>query len=477
MLIYTRERANWQYKVFFNGLRTKIACTLGPSSGDWDTVNQLVKLGCRIFRINFSHGEFKLWKIWAENLRDVSNNIGVDCVLIADLRGLSIRFASPDKAKTYLAGQTFHIVKHNNSGNEEPSIDSSEFFEKISENDILVTDDGRGLMKVLKKDDERILVQALNKLIITKGKSLVIREKEILISNYLHHCREQIIDAIRLGADFLGLSFVTSPLDVIAVREFLEKNGSEMGLIAKIETVSAVANVEEIAKASDAVLVARGDLGMQFPLEEVPLLQEKIVKTVTNTGRPVIVATQLLGSMVSEPVPSRSEIVDVMNCVIDGVDVLMLTGETAIGDYPVESVKWLKRIIETYEKNVNVKREFSEGQVVDRFALGVVELSETLNAKIGIYTKKGNTARRISRFKPRVQVFAASNDPRTIRRLLLLWGVEPIHVESKEYEDGLKELEQRLKEQNLVIRGDTLILTYGLLDKPIHTIRIVQLMS
>lgn len=464
-------------RIIFSGLRTKIACTLGPSSSDWETINDLVRAGCRIFRINFSHGKFELWKRWADTLRNVSNNVGSDCVLIADLRGRSIRFIAPNEARTYLTGQSFHIMRQNNSGDDEPAVDSSEFFEKVSENDVIVTDDGRGLIRVLKKENDKVLVQALNKVTIVKGKSLVIREKEIAIPNYLQHCREQIMDAVRLGADYLGLSFVTSPLDIVVVREFLEKNGTEMGLIAKIETISAVANVEEIAKVSDAVLVARGDLGMHFPLEEVPLLQEKIVKTVRIIGKPVIVATQLLGSMISEPVPSRSEIVDVMNCVVDGVDVLMLTGETAIGDYPVESVKWLKRIIETYEDNVNIRREIPEGQVVDRFALGVVELAEALNAKIGIYTKRGNTARRISRFKPRTQVFAASNDSRTIRRLLLLWGIEPIHVDSKEYNEGLEELEQRLKEQNLIRKGDTLILTYGLLDKPIHTIRIVQLMS
>lgn len=458
-------------------MKTKIACTIGPSSGDRGTISELINAGCRIFRINFSHGNLELWKEWTDNLRQVSSSLGVDCVLIADLRGRSIRFASPIDAKTYSAGQTFYIVRHDGREGEVPSVDSPEFFEAVSENDVLVSDDGRGLMRVLKRETDKIMVQALSKLTVRRGKSLVIRNKEIPIPNYLSHCVDQILDAVRLGTDYLGLSFVTSPRDILAVREFLDKNGSDIGLIAKIETISAVANVEEIAKVSDAVLVARGDLGMHFPLEEVPRLQERIVGTVTAIGKPVIVATQLLGSMISESVPSRSEIVDVMNCVVDGVDVLMLTGETAIGSYPVETVNWLRRIIETYEGDVRTRREISQDQLVDRFALGVVELAEALNAKIGIYTKKGNTARRISRFKPRTQVFAASNDPKTICRLMMLWGVEPIHVDSKEYDRGLEELEQKLKEQNLVKRGDTLILTYGLLDKPIHTIRIVQLIS
>jgi len=461
---------------FLKELKTKIACTIGPSSGSRETISELIDAGCRIFRINFSHGSLELWREWTDQLRDVSNSLGVDCVLIADLRGRSIRFSSPINAVSYPAGQRFYISRHGEGG-DEPSVDSIEFFEVVSENDVLVTDDGRGLMRVLKKEGDEILVEAQNRLTVRKGKSLVIRNKEIPIPDYLSHCREQVLDAIRLGADYLGLSFVTSPRDILAIREFLEKNGADMGLIAKVETISAVASLEGIAKVSDAILVARGDLGMQFPLEEVPRLQEKIVSTVTAIGRPVIVATQLLGSMISEPVPSRSEIVDVMNCVADGVDVLMLTGETAIGSYPVEATKWLRRVIETYEESVKVKREVPQDQLVDKFALGVVELAETLNAKVGIYTKRGNTARRISRFKPRTQVFAASNDPRTIRRLMMLWGVEPIHVDSKEYDDGLAELEQKLKEQNLVGRGDTLILTYGLLDKPIHTIRIVQITS
>ncbi len=458
-------------------LRTKIACTLGPSSGDKESIRALIQSGCKIFRINFSHGEIETWRTWTENLREASRMIKTDCVLIADLKGRSIRFTAPTVPKSYIAGQSFYITMSDEPSDDSPSIDNREFFESVLEDDLLVTDDGRGLMKVLKKEDDKILVKSLNKMNIVRGKSLVIRNKEIAIPDYLAHCKDQIMDAVRLGADYLGLSFITSPRDIDAVKEFLIDSGIEMGLIAKIETISAVTNVEEIARTADAVLVARGDLGMQFPLEEVPRLQEKIIKTAMSIGRPVIVATQLLGSMISEPIPSRSEIVDVMSCVADGVDVLMLTGETAIGNYPVDAVNWLRRIIETYEGEVKISRNFAHIYTVDRFALGVVELAETLNAKIGIYTKRGNTARRISRFKPRAQVFAATNDSKTLRRLMIQWGVEPIHVDSDEYDEGLEELEKKLREYDLVKKGDTLILTYGLLDKPIHNIKIVQLTS
>ena len=455
-------------------MRTKLACTVGPSSSSMGSIKSIMEAGCRIFRINLSHGNVDLWREWAGNLRLAGEELGYETVLITDLKGPSVRFMGLQRPRHIKAGERFNIVMKDLGDGETPVVDNSDFFSAVAVGDVIVTDDGRGLMEAVECGGDRVYVKALTEMVISNGKSLVVRGRETPLRDYLKYNMEQISTAISIGADFLGLSYIRSRDDVESVRRYLDGIGSRMGLISKVETPSAVANVDGIAEVSDAVLVARGDLGMHFPLETVPILQKEILEVSFRAGRPAIVATQLLGSMMNEPIPSRSEIVDIMNCVEYGVDVLMLTGETAVGRYPVDAVIWLKRVVETYENNLMISRKTIEGSLLDRFALGVVELAEVLDAKIGVYTKAGNVARRISRYKPRCSIFAGSGDPQTIKLLMLLWGVTPIRVDDRDYAEGLESLMAELTGMRLVGSGDTLILTYGLVDEPVHIIKIVK---
>ena len=222
-------------------------------------------------------------------------------------------------------------------------------------------------------------------------------------------------------------------------------------------------------------MVARGDLGMHFSLEEVPWLQRTIIRRSIEYGKPVIVATQILASMTENPTPTRAEVVDVVTAMSEGADALMLTGEAAVGKYPLETVKWLRRIIETYEDKIQYPREKppETADVKQRFAYSIVVLAEELNAKIAVFTKEGRIALRIARYHPRTSLYAASNNKKIIRRLSIVWGVEPIEAEAENYVDGLEATYKALIEKEEIGYGELLVLTYGIREAE-HTIKIVR---
>ncbi|MEM4352400.1 MAG: pyruvate kinase [Candidatus Caldarchaeum sp.] len=448
-------------------LKTKLACTLGPSLSSQEDIAEAISLGCKIFRINFSHGDMSFWRRLADDARQAADKTGERCVLIGDLKGGSVRVAGLDRSFPLNVGER---VRFSLDG--PVNLPYPEFFETVEVGDTLVFDDGRGILKVVAHRGRSIESEAVRPLTISPNKSIVIRGKEVETPDYLKASREGLEAAVSMGLDYVGLSFVKRAEDIDAVRNYLESRGSWMGLIAKVETPSAVQNIDKICEKSDAVLIARGDLGMHFPLELVPKLQKTIIEAAYNACKPVIVATQLLGTMVNEPVPSRSEIVDVMSCVEDGVDVLMLTAETAVGRYPLESIQWLSNIAETYEKGTRPRRTIPpDSEVMDRFALAVVNLAESLAAKIAIFTMNGHMARRIARFKPVGGVIAATPNRHVLPRLQVMWGVVPLEIDAQSYADGLEKLEKTLEAKGIAEQGDTFVLTYGLVNEPVHIVK------
>lgn len=440
---------------------------MGPSLSTVEDIVKAVSVGCRIFRINFSHGNPDVWETFAANVRKAAEKTGENLVLLGDLKGSSVRVKGLEQSISLNTGER---IKFSLDG--PIQLPHPEFFQTVEIGDVLVFDDGRGILNVVEHNGKSIVAEAARPLTIAPNKSIVVREKEVEAADYIEASREGIEAAIKLELDYVGLSFVRSGEDIDKVREYLESRGCRAELIAKIETPSAVKNIDEICVKSDAILIARGDLGMHFPLELVPRLQKTIVEAAYNRNRPVIVATQLLGSMVNESIPTRSEIVDVMSCVEDGVDVLMLTAETAVGRYPIESLQWLVKIAETYERAMRPRRSLPpDAEVVDRFALAVVNLAESLAAKIAIFTMNGNMARRIARFKPVGGIIAATPNKHVIPRLGLLWGVTPILIEAKTYSEGIEKLEETLEKTGLAEQGDTFVLTYGLVEEPVHIVK------
>jgi len=385
-------------------MKTKIAATVGPVSSSEKVIERIMQEGCRVFRVNFSHGSPDFWRHAARLVRRVAERLRVEVALLGDLKGQSIRLGDLSNTVSLKVGEEIRIVSQPTGNNKTVPLPEPEVLKALQPGDVLVTDDGRGFLEVVDVGYEEARVKALTELTLSSRKSVIVRGKEFPKHGLSHEDMQAIKVAVEEEFDFLGLSFVRDLDDVVEVRKHLKSLGSEMAVVAKIETPSAVANIRSITQQADAILIARGDLGMYFLLEEVPRLQDEIMQASLNAGKPVMVATQLLGSMINEPVPTRSEVVDVVNCIKEGADVLMLTGETAVGKYPVEAVRWLRRIIETYEPRIEPARPTFYGELRNKFTHGVVSLAESLNAKLCVYTKSGTMALRISRCRPRTTV-------------------------------------------------------------------------
>ena len=308
---------------------------------------------------------------------------------------------------------------------------------------------------------------ALNDAVIEPRRTLILPYKELPLPVITDKDLKDIEFSIN-KVDFLALSFVRNKDDVKTLKDILhDKGGEYIGVIAKIETRKAVENIDQILDEADAILVARGDLGMYFSLEEIPRLQEYLVRKARMKSKPVIVATQLLESMINSPYPTRSEVVDIMVAVQQGVDALLLAGETAVGKYPVEAAKWVRRIVERYEDQVNIpkeeilkdRRDFNTMMI-----LGVVQLAEDIKAKIVIYTNSGVIVEKMSMFRPKTPILVGSNNERLVKQLKMLWSVDTTYVLSKDYDEGLRETLDKFMDQGKVSKGDVVVMVYGFED-------------
>ncbi|MEM2980180.1 MAG: pyruvate kinase [Thermoproteota archaeon] len=459
-------------------MKTKIAVTIGSSSASRETIKAMALSGASIFRINFSHGSPEEWVETAKIVRSMETELGKHFTLMGDLRGPSVRLGelrTPVKVKTGEKVQVILASKTLGGMENKIPLPNQPAFRALKKDHIILMDDGRIAFRVESASNSEVVLRALTDAVISSRKTIVIQGMDL----DLQPITEEEINVIRIAVendfDYIGMSYVKGMEDIATLRGILLSLGAkDMGIIAKIETPIGVSKLDEIIDAADSVLVARGDLGMHFPLEDVPLLQEKIVERCITKGKPVIVATQLLGSMVENPVPTRSEVIDVVSALSQGVDALMLTGETAIGKYPVEAVSWLSKIMERYEPTIKpLKRKVEEeSSIGDRFAFGIVSLAESLNAMIGVFTKSGRTAERLASFKPNCRIISASPSRKTLRRLTLIRGIETVEVSSSDYEAGINELEAKLKglPENPIV-----VLTYGFREEPVHIVRIRQI--
>jgi len=462
-------------------LKTKICATIGPASADLEKIKKMIELGVSAFRINFSHGSMSDWKNFVDLIQDSCRSLNTYTAIIGDLPGPSIRIGEIN-GKVYLnngdRAKIVHRDRVEDANKKVIPMPLDFFFTNIHAGDILLMDDGKIQLYVEEINGREVTVRALTPAEISSRKAIVIKGREIGLPTLSERDYEAIRFCVSNDFDYIGLSYVRSAEDVELLRSKLTSlGGSEIGVISKIETMQAVTNLQEIVDSSDALLVARGDLGMHFGLEQIPRLQEMIVEKCLERGKPVIVATQLLGSMIENPVPTRSEIIDILSAIRDGVDALMLTGETAAGKYPVEAVQWLKKVIETYDSTITFRKIKlpPDADVRDRFAEGITMLAESLRASIAIYTKTGRVALRISRNRPIVKVYACSGSIKTIKKISIFWGVKPVKVNAQEYFEGLDEMVSTLKSSGEIKIGDIVVLTYGLRDEPMHLVKIIQI--
>ena len=446
-------------------MNTKIIASLGPASCDLNTVINLCKEGVSGFRLNFAHGNEELWKSMVENVLRAESICSKPLAIIGDLRGPSVRLGELNGQIAVKKGETIKLVLSERSEGRELPLPVKEVYEQLEVGDLIIMSDGKFRFRV-SEIGEFVELTALTDALISSRNTIAVANKEFDLPLLREKDLADIEFAVKNKFSYIGLSYVRGPSDLEMLRKVIKKSGGERTkIIAKIETKSAVKNLDEIVELCDAVLVARGDLGMNFGLEEIPYLQRKIIKRSIEIGKPVILATQLLESMIENPIPTRAEVVDISTATSEGVDALMLTGETAIGKHPVEAVRWLRKIIETTERKLTINKFRDVKGLNERFAKGVVELAEDINSKLVVFSKFGNTPRRMALLRPAVEFYVGTPDIEVARALSILWGIKAYEISALDYDEGLEKTYEFLKKKEELRFGDLVIMAYGLKEQ------------
>lgn len=451
--------------------RTKIIATFGPSCKDEEVVENLIKSGVNLFRFNFSHGIPEEHIQNAKMVRDISKKLGIRIAFLQDLAGPKIRIGKLKNGKVVLKdNQRFILTTEEVEGNEEiVSVNFKEIVNYVYKNDIILLSEGNIILRVEEVRDNELITRVIKGGEISSNKGINLPFKEIDVSALTEKDLEDIKKGLEFGFDFIAVSFVQRPSDIELVRYYLRRFGSLSKIIAKIEKPSAVLRIEEIVNVSDGIMIARGDLGIEFPIEELPVIQKKFIKLCIQKGKPVITATQMLESMINNPSPTRAEVTDVANAVLDGSDALMLSGETAIGKYPVETVSLMDRIIKKVENSMDYTRppfrlSQSEIDINDAVAFAAYELSKLANAKAIIaFTFSGDTARRVAKFRPLVPIVAITPNEFVANQLVLSWNVIPIVSEmAGTFEEMVSLSRLKLKELKIVKELSKVVIIAGL---------------
>jgi len=443
--------------------RAKIVCTLGPASNTEARIKKMVHKGMDVVRLNFSHGTHKEHAALIEMVRKVSRESERPMSLIADLQGPKIRTGVLANGSTVClkGGQDFVLTTRQCQGDEKGiSTDYKHLHEDLHKGDRVLINDGLIELRVLGVRGRDIRCRVLNGGELSAHKGINLPGVQLRIASIDAKDRRDLAFALEHGADYIAVSFVRSAKDVLAVKKLIKKQGFKTQVIAKMEKAEALANLDEILEASDGVMVARGDLGVEMSPEKVPPAQKRIILRARDFRRPVITATQMLDSMTRNPRPTRAEASDVANAVYDGTSALMLSNETASGRYPLESVDMMDRIIREAESvrqpRLRYPMRIRSIDIAESICQGVVEAARQLPVRcIAVFTETGRTARLVSHFRPRCPIVAFSTNQKTRRSLALLWGVQPRKIQRLNDIDALaKVAEWRLVEEGFAKKGD-----------------------
>jgi len=458
--------------------RTKIVATVGPSTSTSSTIASLLDAGTAVLRINLSHGDLAQHRELAQTIRDAAKTAGVPhAAVMFDTRGAEVRtaeLAAPVRLQAGdrvvllpagaqpTAGHTDHALPHVTTTY--PGLASL-----LETGDRILIDDGRVVILVEELHDNSVVCVAPSGAIIESHKKVTLPRRAKDLPVLTTDDERDLRLAAELGVDFVAASFVGCAEDIIAVRRFLEEHGAQAAVIAKIENASAVDNVDAVLEAADGIMIARGDLGVELPPEEVPILQKDLIRRARRVGKPVITATQMLESMIHSPQPTRAEASDVANAILDGTDAIMLSGETAVGDHPVEAVRLMRRIANRAERALFEDESLREPvslhyhDVTDAISHASCSVARDLGtAAIITATQSGYTARMVSRHRPLQRVIAATPDLDVARRLALTWGVLPIVAKPKQTTDEMMaEAVAAALERRLVRPGELVVLTAG----------------
>jgi pyruvate kinase len=448
--------------------KVKILATLGPASSDEATIRRLFDAGADVFRINMSHSSHELMRTLVARLRKVESEVGRPIGILADLQGPKLRVGKfKDGAVALEVGQNFTLDSDEEPGDEtRVNLPHPEILASVQPGHRLLIDDGRLTLKVEETDGKtaRCVVVAGRKISDRKGVSLP--DTELPVSALTEKDRKDLDAVLATGVDWVALSFVQRPDDIAEVRKIARGRAA---IMSKIEKPQAVARLAEIIELSDALMVARGDLGVEMPLEAVPGIQKQITRLARRAGKPVVVATQMLESMISAPVPTRAEVSDVSIAVFEGADAVMLSAESAAGQYPVEAVATMNSIAVQVERDplypgiINAQRTEPDATGPDAIALAARQIADTLNlAGIICYTGSGTTGLRVARERPQAPIVALSPVIGTARRLSLLWGTHCVVTEDASDLDDMVDRACRIaSREGFGNPGDRVIITAG----------------
>lgn len=455
--------------------KTKIVCTIGPASESEELLEKLVQEGMNVCRLNFSHGSYKEHHDRIECIKKVRERLGVNLAIALDTKGPEIRLGKfeEDKRISLAPSDHFTLTSRDILGNEkEVSISYKNLPKEVKIGSKILIDDGLVELKVLSiENDEDIHCVVLNFGELSNRKGLNLPTTDIQIPFLSEVDKADLIFGIEEEVDFIFASFVRRAQDVLAIRKILEDHGGgDIQILAKIESKLGLKNIREILEVADGIMVARGDLGVEIPTEQVPLAQKELIRQANYLGKPVIIATQMLDSMIRNPRATRAEVNDVANGILDGADAIMLSGETAAGKYPVEAVRQMRLICEIteeskdFQESVKLRKKWMESNASSAIAQAVCGISENLDlAAIVTATASGFTARQVSRYRPLVPIIAPTSSEKVYRLLSLIWGVYPVIAQVSVTTDELIErsIFSALKSK-LVAQGDSIVLTAGI---------------
>lgn len=448
--------------------RAKIVATLGPASSSYDQLRAIIEAGVDVARMNLSHGSYDVHKQIYRDVRKAASDLDKPVGVFVDLQGPKIRLTKFKDGPVKLEkGATFKITTDEIEG--DVNICGTTFKGlpgDVKVGDFLLIDDGKVKLRAVAVSDTTVTTEVEIPGLVSNNKGINLPGVAVNVPALSEKDEDDLRWALKLGVDMVALSFVRNASDIDRVHEIMREEGRKVPVIAKIEKPQAVENLEEIIDAFDAIMVARGDLGVELPLEQVPLVQKRAVELARRWAKPVIVATQMLESMISSSIPTRAETSDVANAVLDGADALMLSGETSVGSFPVETVSTMAKIIQSTEENGLSRipdlgtRPHTQGGAV---SFAAMEIAELLGSKfVCVFTEGGDSLRRISRLRSAVPVLSFTPNVQTARELSLVWGSKTYIVPKVTHTDAMfEQVDISVLEQGMCKVGDEVVVVAG----------------
>ncbi len=469
--------------------KTKIVCTLGPSSSDEKTMEAMLKAGMNVVRLNFSHGTHEEHKKTIEKFRHVRDSLKMPAAVLLDTKGPEIRTGNFARGEETLEdGQTFTLTTETIEGDKErASVTYKDLPKEVVPGDTVLINDGKIVIKVTGTNEKEVTGTVIHGGKISNHKGINLPNVKLNMQYISPQDREDILFGIRNDVDYIAASFVRSAKDVLEIKKLLAENGGkEIKVIAKIESTQGIENFEEILEASDGIMVARGDLGVEVAYEKLPGIQKRFIRRCVQSGKIAITATQMLESMITSPIPTRAEITDVANAVFDGTTAVMLSGETAAGRYPVEAVSAMAKIAKQAEddqpkvpaRNM-IWHEMNATDTTNAVGHAACTLAKDINAAaLMAITKTGYTASRMSKFRPDMLIIGSTPYKKTYHQLSLIWGVSPMMAEYRyDIEELFHHSAERAIEEGMIEEGDMLVISAGMpVDVPGNTniIRVIE---